>query len=285
MAEEPQFLILKTQNWLPITERSILGAVVKNILDPTSDYVPEHPFKYYTKSTIEKTYEDFILRSGYMSSRVGKVELTKLFGIKWGGKDDESFDLKGKLLQYKRIKQHEAFWKKLEKDESVKERVPAWFRFGGPPICVVTGLFMCENVDVATNDEEFNQLKANGQAPVGSILVSAATGLPIQVGDMAVAGGSDTKRYTYFRAKSKGKSIFAIELKVLEKKDGKLKWTGKNAKLPRGSRQLASDDGEDDIDINDLELKEIDAAEWGDDWEKLFLETDKGSIDVTCDFL
>jgi hypothetical protein len=82
MAVEPKSLILKTPYWLPISEECILGTVVKNILSPTDGYVPTDASKYYEGNIFEHKYEHFVMRSVNASSRVAKLELTKILGFR-----------------------------------------------------------------------------------------------------------------------------------------------------------------------------------------------------------
>lgn len=175
--------------------------------------------------------------------------------------------MSGKLLRYKRITQYDTFYKKLVKEKRFKEEVPKWFRFRGPPVCVVMGLFICEDVDIATNQEEFDKLEANGQAPLGIVLSSAA-GVPVHGGDVSASGGKEDKKLTYFKAKVGVESIFAIELKILKKKGDKIVPTNENPKPPPG-RQLASHDGEE-LEVDDLELQDLNDDEWDGDWENMF---------------
>lgn len=85
MAVDPKFVILKSTNWLPATEESLLGTVVKNILSPTDDYVPNNAHHLYGKNVVEHKYDNFVLRTGKGSKRFGKLELTKMLGFQWIG--------------------------------------------------------------------------------------------------------------------------------------------------------------------------------------------------------
>ena len=73
MKGDPEFVILKYQSWLETAkfENKILGAIVKEFLRPTNNYVPDSPLSYYTHYFIEGSVTDFVLEnSGSTSNEV-----------------------------------------------------------------------------------------------------------------------------------------------------------------------------------------------------------------------
>jgi hypothetical protein len=65
MSKDPEFLILKPQSgWLPESDwERILGASVRNHLDPIRDYAPENIQQYRTATAklSEFKFENFII--------------------------------------------------------------------------------------------------------------------------------------------------------------------------------------------------------------------------------
>ena len=135
MAQDPIFLILKLSAWLPASDaNSILGAAVKNFLSPTNNFVPDYPLTYSDYTLSENSFTDFVLKKERSRGRAVEAELKSIAKIKLVGKADEDFDLSGKVISYKRIKQHDRFWEKIKQDESFMKIVPGWIKPFGPPI-------------------------------------------------------------------------------------------------------------------------------------------------------
>src|SRR5450755_3251730 len=106
MAQDPVFLILKFSAWLPASDTdSVLGAAVKNFLSPTNNSVPDYPLTYSDYGLSENSFTDFVLKKGRSRGRAAEEELKSIASIKLAGKANEDFDLSGKIISYKRIRQ------------------------------------------------------------------------------------------------------------------------------------------------------------------------------------
>jgi hypothetical protein len=189
MSGDPVFLILKSTSWLPADEwETLLGAVVKNFWSPTDDSTPPNPLKYNEgRKFVEKKFNNFVLTIDEGSGSAAEVRLKNIGGIKWAGHTDEGFDLSGKHIYYKKLRQHDDFWEKLKEDEDFKAKVPTWLGSRWTlkskiPVCLVTGLFFCQDVVVATTEEEERELELDAGAPLGTILASTAAshGVPVR---------------------------------------------------------------------------------------------------------
>lgn len=276
MAKDPEFLILKyPAGWLPESEwENILGAAVKNHFSPTSDSVPEKPLFYNNAGLVETQFEDFILRNDDVSSSSHELTVKGLGKLRWGKKADSKLDLKGKVIYTKRLKRIGEFWKEILKDEEFQETVAEWVgekkRFGRAKyqVCLVVGLLMCQDIVVATSAEDARDRQARNEVPLGTIaeVFAASQGVPVSTGGMgniAVDNSRSNVNRTYFEAAGKGKKVFALELRIISMKEGKLKMTDKTPKAP-ADRQLGEGDQGDGVDPDDLIVRDLDTDDWNE---------------------
>ena len=278
MAKDPEFLILKSPvGWLPESDcENILGAAVKNHWSPTSDSVPEKPLFYNNAGLVETQFEDFILRNDDVSSSSHELTVKGLGKLRWSKKADSKLDLKGKVIYIKRLKRIGEFWKDILKDEEFQETVVEWVgekkRFGRAKyqVCLVVGLLMCQDIDVATSAEDARDRQARNEVPLGTIAerVAASHGVPLSTGGIGNAAIDNSKSIVnrmYFEAAGKGKKVFALELRIISMKEGRLKMTDKTPKAP-ANRQLGDGDGDggEEVDPDDLIVKDLDEQDWNE---------------------
>src|SRR5688500_18117142 len=127
MKGDPEFIILKHAAWMSAGfENSILGAVIKDPLSPSTNHVPSSPLQYNKYDLLERTATDFVLaNTGAAASEVsGAVMAVANFAI--NGRTEDKIHLRGKLLRIKRLQQVDEFWAALRSDPIVKSTVPGW---------------------------------------------------------------------------------------------------------------------------------------------------------------
>ncbi|KAJ5851707.1 uncharacterized protein N7529_011092 [Penicillium soppii] len=122
MHGDPTFVILKYQTWLDTSkfEDKILGAIVKEFLQPTNNYVPDSPLQYTTHDPVENAFTDFVLDTSASTGHEISGSLGSIAGVSFHGSKDASVHLKGKLIRCKRLQQHDRFWSELKKDPTFK---------------------------------------------------------------------------------------------------------------------------------------------------------------------
>lgn len=253
MKGDPEFVILKPSAWLPAPdfEDKILGAIVKSFLKPTNAYVPVSPppLEYNKYPLVTGSFSDFLVSSDALTTQSGSLSLRSLAGFNFHGSTEAGVNLQGKFIRYKRLQQQDEFWERLKEDESVNKRVPKWVKlFSTWPACLVTGIMICEDVEVSFEGKQAVEREGRVELPVGTIAL-AATGAPLPAGhggniQAGLQGGSNVA--TVFKAKNGQSSIFALELRkvtteVLRRKELQLKEGG--PKVDAG-RFLADDDAE-----------------------------------------
>jgi hypothetical protein len=276
MAKDPVFLILKPTAWMSESEwENILGAAVKNPLSPTDDYEPDNPLSYNKNPLVESNYDGFILQDQKTSSLTFELDVKGLGKLRWAKGTHHEVDLHGKKVYIKRIRRHSEFWKRITTEsDDFREVVPEWVndkRWGKSKyqVCQVVGLLICQDVVVATSDEDSKNRQAKGEIPLGTVAeyVSASQGAPIPTGGAGNVSSEISQaalNRTYFEARGSGKWIFALELKIISSKKGKLILTDK---APDSNRQLGQD-GE--VDADDLLLRDPELV----DWEELLSDSD-----------
>ncbi len=278
MAMEPPFILLKSTSWLPLGEMDkLLGAAVKNFWAPTDNSVPEEPL-YYNKGRtfVKKGYNDFVLTNKDGAGKAAKLKIQGLTKLTWEGEVDDAFDLCGKHIRYVKLRQVDKFWKDLKEDSEVKESVPEWIGSwhlnSKPPVCLITGLFICEDVALKSSAEGSQEREATIEAPlrtaVAAVSVSQGVLLPNDGTGNIEAGFSVNKtQQRHIEAKDEGSSIFAMQLKVISsgtfnKKALKLK--DKSPDAPT-HRQMGED--EELPSVDSLTLEDLDHETW-EAWEK-----------------
>ena len=279
MAMEPPFVLLKSTSWLPSEEsRTLLGAVVKNFWAPTENSVPEQPLVYNKgRKFVEKEFSDFVLTNKDGVGKAVEVKLQRLANLTWKGDVDDQFDLRGKNIRYIKLRQLDKFWKDLKEDPDIRKTVPGWLGSSWklsskPPVCLITGLFICEDVVLESSTKTTQDRGAEVEAPFGTAITaaSASQGLPVPncgTGNLEVGLASNKSQQRYIKAEDKGSSIFAMQLKVISSQKFKKEAISLQDKSPNiPSHRQMGEDGE--LPLPDsLALEDIDAESW-ETWQK-----------------
>lgn len=274
MKGDPEFIILRHTAWMPAGfEKSILGAIIKDPLSPSTDHVPKSPLQYNKHDLLERTATDFVLaNAGTAASEVsGAVTTVANFAIK--GRTEDKIHLRGKLLRIKRIQQVGDFWAALRSDPAVKSTVPGWISFYNTwPVCMVVGIMICEDVELGLNTVTSDQRQATGKVPVGAIALAAGAPNPLSDSvDPKLTAYKNHEVATIFETRFDSSQIFAVELrKVTTKrfhwKELRLKSDGPGSIDPSRLASNESDEDEDDdldkpIDPEDLLCVELDSQD------------------------
>lgn len=279
MAMEPPFIILKSTSWLPSEETSnLLGAAVKNFWAPTDNSVPAEPLEYNRgRKFVEKGFSDFVLTKQDGVGKAAEAKLRGLANLTWKGEVDDRFDLRGKHLRYIKLRQLDKFWKELKEDSDFRATVPEWLGSpwelkSKPPVCLITGLFICEDVTLDSSAKDARDREMKIEAPLGAGMAAASASqgfvLPSDGTGNLEAGFSVNKiQQRHITADDKGSSIFAMQLKVISsKKFNKeaLRLQDKSPDAP-AHRQMGEDKEVPSPDS--LDLGDVDSETW-DAWNK-----------------
>lgn len=267
MHGDPTFVILKHQTWLDtsIFEDKILGAIVKEFLRPTNNYVPDSPLQYTTHDLVKTSFTDFVLDTS--ASKGGETSglLGSIAGVSFKGNTGASVHLRGKFIRCKRLQQHDQFWTRLKTDPTFQAIVPGWTaqsKYAVWPACLVVGIMICEDVELSFETNKSKEREAHGEVPLETI--SLAVGVPNPQAKLA----SNMQTATIFKAQTGQSKIFALELKVVGTKG----WRAKELVLKGDvqgvdpTRQAGRDGEEDDgpTVAHDVVLREFDDEDYQD---------------------
>ncbi|KAH7153571.1 hypothetical protein EDB81DRAFT_791620 [Dactylonectria macrodidyma] len=222
MKGDPEFIILRHAAWMSIEfEKSILGAIIRNPLSPSTDHVPESPLQHNKYDLQESTATDFALaNTGTAASEVsGEITTIAKFAVK--GKTEDKSKLQGKVVRVKRLQQVSQFWTSLRSDPAVKTTVPSWISFYNTwPVCMVVGIMICEDVEYNHDTGTSAQLQATGKLPASAI--AAAAGAPpnhlSDAVDPKLILDNSRESSTSFKGKFGSSQIFAVELRKVTTK-------------------------------------------------------------------
>lgn len=120
----------------------------------------------------------------------------------------------------------------LNRENSVRESLQDWWgtvgkrRYGGakekfPPICLIKGVLVGEEVETEWNRERIAERGAGGEVPLDTVVtVAAGLPLPVDLGVLGNVGVEVAKKETevkLFRSRQgPGKVIFAVEVVAVE---------------------------------------------------------------------
>jgi hypothetical protein len=222
---DPEFFILKQWAWLDAAEYSpiILGGFLKNYADPTDAYIPKKGapshLKYSESKPVPDDWSNFVASSLSSASTEAAATLKSLAGVSFKGSKEEAVNLSGKFLRSQRIEQVDDFFTKVREDAAVKSRVPEWIAGRDKDeVCLVTGIMICEDVEIGWESESGTEKEGHVEAPVG--MITLAAGFPNPLGDTGDSGASLTKtemKGRLFKAKSGKSKIFALQLRNVTK--------------------------------------------------------------------
>ncbi|KAJ4370042.1 hypothetical protein N0V83_005806 [Neocucurbitaria cava] len=221
MSGDPEFVILKHSAWLDAAkyESKILGAVVRQPLKPTNDYLPENPLQYNDFDLVEPSepLTDFVLENSNIKAAHASAKLSSIGSFSFKGETTESIKLAGKLIRYKRLQQHSQFWSKLKEDKAVGAKIPTWVADAKTwPPCLVVGIMIAEDVDLDFGGASQREKTGGVELPLAKIAM-AATGAPVptDVGDLQLDAGKTRGHASVFKAKAAKSNIFALELQIV----------------------------------------------------------------------
>lgn len=270
MGVDSVWVVLNSKAWVDDTwEDKLLGAVVRDFYTPTIRK-PDDPSRYHPNENgiITRDFTDFVLSNEATSDTNIEARLTVLFGAKVKNTSSAKVDLSAKMVKLRRLDQDEDYWEKIKDDISLKRVLPTWVKKAGkkgfPDVCLVVGIAICEEVEIEWDKTRIAERKADGKLPLDFVItVAAGLPLPLPVGADIQATVAKEKTQVYmFKAKQAKKSIFALELKVIEREG----WTGTRTVLGRGpdveeGHELGEDDDDDDdddeLEVADLVLHEL----------------------------
>ncbi|XP_044724630.1 uncharacterized protein HRG_02526 [Hirsutella rhossiliensis] len=248
----PEFVMLKYQAWLETAdfEGKLLGAIVKEYLNPTSFREPDNPLQYNHEPFAEGAFTDFAVSTATTAGRFGVASLKSLADFSFFGRTSDEVHLKGKRIRWKRLQRLDRFWEALSRDAAVRARVPRWIKFGTTwSVCLVVGIMICEDVDVSVENNRARGTKGNAGTPRITI-------------------GEEGKASLIFSGKSEGSKIFALELKRvttrwLSFQTLKLKSAGPRPKgrLLSKAEYQAPEEGQESVHIEDMMLEKISGEE------------------------
>ena len=283
MAGEPPFILLKSTSWLPVEEKdTLLGAAVKNFWAPTDNSVPAEPLVYNKgRKFVEKGYNDFVLTNEDGAGKAAKLKLQGITKLTWKGVVDDAFDLRGKHIRYIKLRQVDKFWEDLKEDAEVKESVPKWIGSwqlkSKPPVCLITGLFICEDVASNSSKEVSQAREAEVEAPLGTAVAAASASqgllLPNDGTGNLQAGFSDNKtQKRHIKAKVEGNSIFAMQLKVISSETFNKRALRLKDKSPDAPTHRQMGEDEELPSMDSLNLEDVDPETW-EGWEREHLQS------------
>jgi len=250
-----------------IWEKKLLGAVVRDFYTPTNRK-PDDPTRYYQNedSIITREFNDFVLHNEAISDTSIEAKLMTLLGAKVANASLTKVDLSAKTVTLRRLDQDEDYWETVRDDLSLKKVLPTWIKKAGkrgfPNVCLVVGIAICETVEIEWDKTQIAKRKANGQFPLGAVVtIAAGSPLPLPAGTSIKAAVAKEKTEAYvFKSKQARRSVFALELKVVER----VGWTGTRTILGHGpaveqGHELGDSDEDDDdeIEVEDLILHEL----------------------------
>lgn len=273
MASDPEFLILKPAGgWLPAADESrLLGAAVKNYFDPLENSTPSNPMKHYDKKThrlIDTRFDRLILEKKDVQAKSGKLVIQGLARFICRKKDEKLFNLKSKVIYVKRMTGIDDYWKALTaEDPDFAPKVTEWLeqkRMLGLKskyeVYLVTGILMCQDIEVATSEAEAKKRLRNFQAKLGDAVEAAAAshGGPISSGGLGNISGEKSKKehhLTYFEAAGSSRQIFAVQLKRITLKGGRLA-LGDNGPSVAANRRLGEEK------VGGIVLEDLTQEDW-----------------------
>lgn len=223
MKGDPQFVILKHQAWLESAdfEDKMLGAIIKEPLSPSTNFVPESPGVYMDREPQKGTVTDFVLQNDGDAAQGLAASTHSIGGYAVAGSRHDAVQLGGKLIRIRRIQQLDRFWARLKDDAQVRDTVPRWVSFFSPwPVCLVVGVMICEDVEVSFGGEQSRAHEGRVELPIGRVAL-AMSGVPVPpaIGEPGAVAAAQAKAScsqesaTLFKARSGQSKIFALELR------------------------------------------------------------------------
>ncbi|KAI1321723.1 hypothetical protein F5Y16DRAFT_66184 [Xylariaceae sp. FL0255] len=274
MGVDPVWVILNPRSWFDEPdnnhegrhwEHRLLGAITPDFYDArtrkpdnTKRYLPEE------EGIINREINDFVLSAAGHDERTVDAKLTSYLGAKVVRASTATVDLSTKAVTFRRLDQDADYWESVRNDVSLQGFLSDWLKEAGkhgrPEVCLITGIGICQGVEFEWDVDRISKRRANAELPLDAIItVAAGSPLPVPIGSNAkMELAKVNTNVIAFRGRSSKRSVFALELKVIQRKG----WIHKKITISRGPKiedghQLADDDDDDDgcdIDVDDLEL-------------------------------
>ena len=252
MKGDPEFVILKYQSWLDTekVEKEVVGAIVKQYLNPVRDYCPVEESQWNKLKFTEGCLTNFDLTNSKEGGVSATASLDSLAGFNVNADMEDKVHLEGKFIRFKRLLQHDQFFDERKTDPAVRKTVPRWIKWPYlNPVWVVVGIMTCEDVTIDFENRRELQVGGHVELPIGEITVA---GMPLEnAGNPKVSFEAHKKTATVFKAKSGRNQIFALELRKVttSKFKSKILKMGDSGPVVRDGRLAANDsDDSDDSD-------------------------------------
>ena len=215
MPADPTVFLLKSYLYLPGQDAAaMLGRIVKNYHSPNDNFAPQHPELYNMFDVIPADYGTFSLGALQKRKSWAAILAENIGSIRWVGEGDKRTSLEGKRIWSRRLQQHDLFFEAVKEDDEVMARVPGWIGPLNSHICMIVGVYLCENVEMS---------ESNGQASAASVDVHIPAGTavspkPTTIGNISLQAGRLTDEQSHFKATGNGQYIFGLELKLVKRK-------------------------------------------------------------------
>ena len=257
---EPQYYLFRERNLLPRSlVDSLLGRIVRNYGDPTSEYRPsESESTLFDKETIiHNSIQNFQLKGLGSKSQGPKISLEGVLGLEYTLERSYKLDLKGEELISIRLQQHSDLLRRMMENASVRAEVVSWTNdsiFSGPPVCMVVGLLLCRKSETRTIEEKSHDIRVSGLLPIATGgLAAIGTPLAAPLGDITIGGGHAATVKAGLTGSANDMVIIGQQLRVVRRctwrNEVRLRLRGPRDR--RGQQLSASDDEAEDSEEGD----------------------------------
>jgi hypothetical protein len=273
MPADPTVFLLKSYLYLPAQSAdSLLGRIVENYHSPNDNFAPQDPLQYNMYDIIPMEYQRFSLGASQKNKAWASILAEHIGHTRWVGEGDSRISLEGKRIWSKRLQQHDEFFDAVKEDPKVIARVPSWVSRLNSHVCMIVGVFLCEDVAVSEGNHQTSTISGEAQIPIGTAAsTSVGTPAPLTVGNVKISAGREVEEHKNFQASGNGQFLFGLELKLVKKKSWinskELKLTNKAPNVIPG-RKLGPEEGDTELwEEVDAEEGDIDAKLVGMDDE------------------
>ena len=265
---EPQYYLFRPSNFLRHSSvDSLLGRIVRNYGDPTSEYCPSESTHIEKDSIIHNSIQNFQLKGLRSKSHGPRINLEGVLGLEYSLERSYKLDLNGEKLISIRLQQHSDLLRRMMENASVRAEVVSWTKksiFSGPPVCMVVGLLLCRSSEISTIEEKSHNIRVSGLLPIATGGL-AAIGAPLAapLGDITIGEGHAATAKAGWTGSVDELVIIGQQLRVVRRctwrNEVKLKLRGPRDR--RGQQLSASDDEAEDSDEGDSDNQERDLDE------------------------
>ncbi len=252
---DPEFFMLKPGTYLDGTYgETLLGRIVKNYAQPTTDYRPHEALKIEKGPIITSVSRNFAMSNLSYDTRGGKTSLAGIAGFDTSMMKGVKTELKGKTFLYKGLEQHEDLLEKIMQDPASRTKVMQWtrpVRWRRIPVCMITGILLCEESILVTLKEHGTKVAIDGTIPIATAGLAATGALvPAPIGDVGLGGHRTTRQRQDAAYEIDEKTIVGLELRIVRRAHWGDELVRLRARAPdlRNNRHLAGSDDETGID-------------------------------------